>query len=374
MKKLRVGIIGAGFIATTAHIPALQLVADKVEIVAIADNRPDALAHAADRFGIPNRYTDAHQMLRENQFDLVHVCTANNTHKEFSIAAMQAGANVLCEKPLALTLADAKEMFRVSKETGKKLIACQNLRMGPMQEIKKIIDSGTLGDVYYTEIELLRRRGVPTWGRFHVKDDNGAGCLCDVGVHQIDATLFATGNPKLKSIFAFTNNQLATAGDANEENVGAVTGDKPYLYRTDYNYKDFSVEDFAGAVAIFENGMRMMLKFSWAINVPNSSFYRISGTKGGIFYDRESGLVHPITLCRQVNGYMANEILQIPIAKKGAMPDIGHRMLIRHIVEDVLIGGKPCVIQEEEMLNVVALIDAFYRSAALGRSVDASEL
>ena len=134
---LKVGIIGAGFIAGTSHIPSLQKLGKRVELVAIADNRPDALAYMQKYYQIPKAYTDPHEMLRENQFDVVHICTANNTHKEFSIAALRSGANVLCEKPLALTVKDAEEMFAEADKAGKLLIACQNNRMGPMQEVKK---------------------------------------------------------------------------------------------------------------------------------------------------------------------------------------------------------------------------------------------
>ena len=374
MRKLRAGIIGTGFIAATAHIPALLNLQDSVEIVAAADDRPEAVREAGERFRIPHIYTDPYKMLQENQLDLVHVCTANNTHKAFSIAALRAGANVLCEKPFALTLADAREMFDEAHKAGRKLIACQNLRMGAMQDIRDIIASGILGDLYFVEIEMLRRRGVPTWGRFHVKADSGAGCLCDVGVHFIDAALYAMGNPKPKAVCAFTNNALATKGLSNQETAGVVTGDKPFVYRKDYDYRDFDVEDIAGGMVSFENGLQMMFKCSWAINIPISNYYRFAGTKGGLVYDRGSGRTNPVTLSGIVNGYMADTELQIPSARPDAMQDVGHRALIRHIVEDVLIGGKDCVIREEETLNVVSIIEAVYRSARLGRSVEISEL
>ena len=233
---LKVGIIGAGFIAGTSHIPSLQKLGKRVELVAIADNRPDALAYMQKYYQIPKAYTDPHEMLRENQFDVVHICTANNTHKEFSIAALRSGANVLCEKPLALTVKDAEEMFAEADKAGKLLIACQNNRMGPMQEVKKIVESGLLGNVYYVNIQNIRRRGVPAWGRFHVKQENGGGPLCDVGVHYIDASLFALGNPRLTRVSADVFTKIADKGNASIDTMGAMTGVKPYLPRKDYDY------------------------------------------------------------------------------------------------------------------------------------------
>ena len=211
-KQLKVGVIGAGFIASTAHLPSILKLGGSCGADGHSGQPARGPEHIKSISPIPKTYTDPYEMLRENKFDVVHICTANNTHKEFAIAALRSGANVLCEKPLALTVKDAKEMFEEADRAGKKLIACQNNRMGPMQEVKKLIEDGVLGQVYYAEIENIRRRGVPAWGRFHVKEDNGGGPLCDVGVHYLDATLFAVGNPKLVSVSASTFTKIADRG------------------------------------------------------------------------------------------------------------------------------------------------------------------
>ncbi len=370
---LRVGIIGAGFIAGTAHLPSLMKLGTRIRLVAIADNRPEALKHIKKYYPIEKTYTDPYEMLRENELDLVHICTANNTHKEFTIAALRSGANVLCEKPLALTVADTKEMFQEADKAGKLLIACQNNRMGPMQKVKELIENGVLGNVYYTEIENIRRRGVPAWGRFHTKEDNGGGPLCDVGVHYIDAALFAVGNPKLVSVSANTFTKIANRGPASVDTMGAMTGEKPYLPRRDYDYHDYSVEDFASGIARFENGMQMMIKFSWALNLPRYDNYKIVGDRAGLVYEKSAGKEHPITLYGQQDDYLSDQSLEIPIAQKGAMHDVGHELLIHHLA-DVLQNGEKCVIQREEMLNVVAVMEAFYLSGKLNREIRREEL
>ena len=370
---LKVGIIGAGFIAGTSHIPSLQKLGKRVELVAIADNRPDALAYMQKYYQIPKAYTDPHEMLRENQFDVVHICTANNTHKEFSIAALHSGANVLCEKPLALTVKDAEEMFAEADKAGKLLIACQNNRMGPMQEVKKIVESGLLGNVYYVNIQNIRRRGVPAWGRFHVKQENGGGPLCDVGVHYIDASLFALGNPRLTRVSADVFTKIADKGNASIDTMGAMTGVKPYLPRKDYDYREYSVEDYASGIARFEGGLQMQIHFSWALNLPRKDGYVIVGDKAGLIYDKSSGRENPITLYSTQGEYLSDEMLEIPVARKGAMHDVGHEMLIEHVA-NVLQKGEECIIRREEMLNVVAVMEGFYRSAELGREVTREEL
>lgn len=370
---LKVGIIGAGFIAGTSHIPSLQKLGKRVELVAIADNRPDALAYMQKYYQIPKAYTDPHEMLRENQFDVVHICTANNTHKEFSIAALRSGANVLCEKPLALTVKDAEEMFAEADKAGKLLIACQNNRMGPMQEVKKIVESGLLGNVYYVNIQNIRRRGVPAWGRFHVKQENGGGPLCDVGVHYIDASLFALENPRLTRVSADVFTKIADKGNASIDTMGAMTGVKPYLPRKDYDYREYSVEDYASGIARFEGGLQMQIHFSWALNLPRKDGYVIVGDKAGLIYDKSSGRENPITLYSTQGEYLSDEMLEIPVARKGAMHDVGHEMLIEHVA-NVLQKGEECIIRREEMLNVVAVMEGFYRSAELGREVTREEL
>lgn len=372
-RPLKIGIIGAGFVTGTSHLPSLVTLGDRIELTAIADNRPEALEHISKHFSFKKLYTDPYEMLRENELDLVHVCTANNTHKEYTIAALRAGANVFCEKPLALTLKDAEEMFAEAEKAGKLLIACQNNRMGPMQEVKKLVEDGVLGEVYFCEIDNFIRRGVPAWGRFHVKSDNGAGPLCDIGVHYLDATLFAINNPRFTAVSATTFTKLANKEDCSIGNRGPVTGEHTYLPRNDYNYSDFSVEDFASGLVRFENGMQMIIKFSWALNLPSGSSYKLAGDKAGLVYDKTGKFENPISIHGVKDGQLYDEVLEIPIAKKGAMHDVGHEMLIHHVV-DVVQNGVECIIKKEEMLNVVAIMEAFYKSGELGREVTRDEL
>lgn len=369
--KLKIGIIGAGFIAGRSHIPAILKLGDRAEIVALADNRPDALRHMAQRYGIGKTYTDPYKMLQENQLDLVHVCTANNTHKEFTIAALRSGANVLCEKPLALNLQDAREMFAEADRAGRMLIACQNNRFGPMQKVKELVAAGELGEIYFSELENIRNRGVPPWGRFHIAEENGHGPLCDVGVHFIDAALFALGNPTLKSASASTFRKLADKSDATAECRGAMEGDQPYLPRFDFDYHDFNVEDFAAGMLRFENGLQMQVRFTWASNMPGGDYYRLAGTKAGLTFVKHLGLENPVSIHSFDQGTLCSREIELPI--KGTMVEYGHQLLIEHVA-NVLQNHEECLIKRAEMLNVVAAMDAFYRSAAYGREVTAAEL
>ncbi|WP_052487384.1 Gfo/Idh/MocA family protein [Gordoniibacillus kamchatkensis] len=361
----RVAIIGAGFIAGTAHIPAYLGLGKRVEIVAVADNREEACIHAAKLFQIPNYYTDPQQMLDECKPDLVSVCTANKTHKQWTIAALRAGAHVLCEKPIALNLQDAREMYEEADKAGRMLIACQNNRMGAIQAVKDLVDSGRLGDIYFAEIENVRRRGVPTWGQFHLAKENGGGPFCDVGVHYVDALMFILGNPKLISVSGKTWTKIANA----DPNAGkSKTGTNLQYVPRAYDYREFAVEDHAAGSMRFEGDLLVNFKFSWALNLPPVDGYRIAGTEGGLVYNKKAQGDHPIAIYTSMNQYQADTVPDIDIAKPGAVKGVGHDLLIEHII-DVLDGKEECIIKREEVLNVVAVMEAFYLSGKLNREV-----
>lgn len=161
--RLRVAVIGCGMIANSAHFPALNILREKgeIEVVGVADIRPEAAKETAERHNVPKWYVDPQQMLDELYPDFVAVCTPNMHHKEWTIKALKAGAHVACEKPMAISLADAKEMWQTAKECDKMLFPCQCMRWrNYMQQSKILVDSGELGDVYFSDIEFIRRIGI----------------------------------------------------------------------------------------------------------------------------------------------------------------------------------------------------------------------
>ena len=128
MKQYKVAIIGNGMICNAAHIPAYKAMGDKVKIVAVADIREEAAKETAERHGIPKYYVDPYKMLEEEKPDIISVCTPNAYHKEYTLAGFRAGCHVVCEKPVAVTCADAEEMFNAAEKAGKHLFVIQSLR------------------------------------------------------------------------------------------------------------------------------------------------------------------------------------------------------------------------------------------------------
>ena len=164
--KVRIAVIGTGMICNCAHLPAIDNLRKKglAELVACADIRPEAAQETAARWGIPEWYADPQQMLDKHRgkLDIVAVCTPNLAHKTWSIAALQAGANVMCEKPLALTYRDAKEMFAVADACGKLLFPCQSRRWtNDMVFAKDAMEQAKIGKPYFADISFCRVTAFP---------------------------------------------------------------------------------------------------------------------------------------------------------------------------------------------------------------------
>lgn len=303
-EKLKVAIIGTGMIANSAHFPALNVLRKQglVEVVGVADIRSEAAAETAERHGVPKWYTDPQRMLDELHPDFVAVCTPNVYHKEWTIKALRAGAHVACEKPIAVTLADAQEMWRVAEETGKHLFPCQCMRWrNYMQQSKELVSSGELGDVYFSDIEFIRRIGIPTWGMFHMKEHNFGGPFCDLGVHLIDSLLWIVGGKKVKSVSGNAYTKIANRGEDILLSIAESGAYNGTFTPRPYDYREFNVEDFATGFMRLEDGMSVNFKFSWAINLPTTNLDMvICGDKGGLSVNGEK-------LYRNIGRYQTDE-------------------------------------------------------------------
>ena len=369
-KKFKVGVIGTGMIANAAFLPAYVNVEDRVEVVAVADTRIESAKDTAARFEIPNVYDDPQKMLEEMELDLVTICTPNNFHKRLSIAAFRAGINVVCEKPVAVTYADAVEMFDEADKAGKNLFVAQTMRFSDSTiSAKRIMDAGRIGEPYYGDISIIRRRGIPTWGYFHRKDFNFGGPFCDLGVHIIDSLLFLTGNPKIKSVHGKAWAKIANQNEDIETSLAESGAFEGVFTPLAYNNDDFNVEDMSAGLIRFEGDLLVNFKFSWAVNIPNGEYMHIAGTKGGL------QILPQMKLLTNQDGFQV-EVSPHQVVRKSyasLTPFYGHWSLVEHIL-DVFDGKCECIIKKEELLNTVGAIEAFYLSSEQDRDVKISEL
>ena len=348
----KVCIISCGMIANSAHIPAYRRFSEDFEITAVCDINENAARETAKRHEISHYYVNAEEMLEKEKPDVVSVCVPNCFHREYVLMALRHGANVICEKPLAFTYSDAREMFDCAEREGKVLMACQSMRFTPDRlAAKRFIDSGGTDEIYYGEISRIRRRGIPTWGTFHMKKISCGGAFIDIGVHMLDALIWLMGNPKIKSVsgVALQNhkNEIGSLKDS-----GALTGEVHNI--RPFDVEEMDVEDFACGMLTFENNAKVNFKVAWAANMPEASDIRLVSRKAGI--DLPSGRVY-----FSESGESVLKTEKCPYDT----PFFGH-MYIADNLRSVLKGEAEPVIKPEETINTAAIIDLFYKSAELG--------
>jgi len=369
--EYKVGIIGTGMIANAAHIPALNNLRKKkiAEIVAVADVNSESAKRTAERHGIKEYYSDPQKMLDEKELDIVVICTPNYYHKQWTIAALRSGANVVCEKPLTIRYKDSIELFEEAKKCGRNLYPVQSIRWrNDIEHSYKIIQSGEIGATYYSDISYIRRYGIPMWGMYHMKEYNVGGAFCDVGVHFLDAFLWMAGNPEVESVSGNAFTKLAVKGEKILVDIaegGAYSG---LFNPVKYDYKKFNVEEFAVGSIRFKGDIFVNFKFAWAVFLPTSGLeMSVIGDKGGFIINKN-------TLIKNINGYQGEIVLNTydNRAYRG-IEFARHWYMWEHLIK-VMEGQEERRVKPEETLNLITALECFYRSAEEHREVSASEI
>ena len=272
VKKLKYGVIGCGAIAEGRHLPAIKAIKDGIELAAFCDIVKDCADKMNNKFrgGKGKVFTDYKELIKED-LDAVLVLTPNNSHCEISVAALNAGRHVLCEKPMAINYTEAQRMIKASKDSGKLLtVSYQNRFRSDSLHLKKTCAAGELGDIYFAKAIALRRRAVPTWGVFLDKEKQGGGPLIDIAAHSLDLTLFAMDNYEPAYCVGKTYHKLNS--DTNTANMWG-----------DWDSEKFTVEDSAFGYVVMKNGATIIIESSWALNTLNvkEAVIELCGTKGG---------------------------------------------------------------------------------------------
>ena len=351
MGKIKAGIIGTGGISH-CHMDGYKAMADRVDVVAVCDLDEEKVKAYAAKYDVPRWYTDYNEMMEKEDLDCVSVCTWNSAHKGATIAALRGGANVICEKPMAMNAAEAEEMRSAAKETGKLLQIGFVRRFGPdANQIKKYNEEGLLGDIYYGKATYLRKDGCPG-GWFGDKTYSGGGPLIDLGVHVIDLSRYLAGNPKPVSAFGVTYNNLG----CNRARGGCVAWDGP-SQQSGYEY---SVEDFASALIRFDNGFTLSVEASFNLNIDNDrGTVELFGTKAGVNANN----------C-ELNTVMAGKYVKVvPDGDNGFQFVESFRAEISSFVE-ASMGEAPCRATAEDGVWIMKILDAIYESAKTGKSVE----
>lgn len=190
MKKLKIALIGAGGIATSSHAPAYEKM-ENVEIAAVCDIIEERAVKMAERLGAPMHCTDYKKVFEIDGLDAVDICTPNYLHSIIAVDALEHGLNVFCEKPDAVSVAEAEKMKAAAEKSGKVLMVMRNNRYrGISSYLKQFIADGKMGEIYAARCGWQRRRGIPgKGGWFTTKEQSGGGPLIDLGVHMIDLSI-----------------------------------------------------------------------------------------------------------------------------------------------------------------------------------------
>ncbi len=350
MSKIKVGVIGVGNISNE-HIQAYLRNPD-VELYAFCDINEEQLNKMGDKYGVSRRFTDMNDLLALPEIDAVSVCTWNAAHAPCTIAALNAGKHVLCEKPMSISKAYAEEMKAAAERNGKLLMIGFVRRFGnDCAILQDFINNDYFGELYYAKATYLRRKGNPG-GWFGNKELSGGGPLIDLGVHVIDLVRYLMGKPKAISVYGATFQKLGDRRNIKEKVDYASTG------KSDNDI--CNVEDLATGMIRFDNGAVLHIEASFSLNIkaPEGKI-ELFGTKAGAKLDPE------LELYAEENGYMTNVTLTAPTALSF---DNLFKNEIDHFVSCVK-GEAECLAPAEDGVELMAILDALYESARTGHEV-----
>lgn len=350
MDKIKIGVIGVGGISNE-HIQAYQK-NPNVELYAFCDINEEQLKKMSEKYGVTRTYTSAEEMLKLSEIDAVSVCTWNSAHAPCTIAALNAGKHVLCEKPMATSEKEAREMMEAAQRNGKLLMIGFVRRYGnDCAVLKDFISKDYFGDLYYAKATYLRRNGNPG-GWFGDKSRSAGGPLIDLGVHVIDLTRYLMGNPKPVSVYGATFQKLL-----NRPNIKST---KEYNSVSAASNDICDVEDLASAMIRYDNGAVLQIEASFSLNIKkDEGKIQLFGTKGGAKLDPE------LEMYTEVNDYLADVSLAMPTALdfNGLFANE-----VNHYV-DCIMNKTACKSPAEDGVALMRILDAVYESARTGHEV-----
>lgn len=361
--KLKIGIIGCGGIANQKHMPSLSKLTHLGEMVAFCDIIEESAVKAAKEFGTEHAtvYTDYKELLKDESIDVVHVLTPNLQHSFITVAALEAGKHVMCEKPMAINSLEAKKMLDAAKKTGKKLtIGYQNRFRNDSQILQRACREGELGDIYFSKAHAVRRRGVPTWGVFLDKEQQGGGPLIDLGTHALDLALWFMDNYKPKSVSGSVFHKMA------DKYEGNLMGE--------WDPKSYHVEDSAFGLIKMENGATIYLEAAWALNTTDTreAMTTLCGTEGGA---EMKGSPFPGNNELVFNKAQFGQLVETKSSLGGGIAYFGPGAEdpgvkeARQWLESIINDTEPLV-KPEQAYVVTQILEAIYKSAETGQTIE----
>jgi len=354
LQPVRVAVIGAGAIATRGHIPSLRNLPG-VTVAAICDTNAERAQAVATELSIPDAYSDWREVVARDDIDAITVGVPNVFHAPISLAALESGKHVLCEKPLAMNATEGAQMVDLAQQQGKVLAINLNNRLRPdVQALKQAADSGRFGKIYYVSARMIRRSGIPGFGSwFTRKELAGGGALLDIGVHSLDMALYISSFPTIAAVQGIVASMHGPAGRGlGGWGIDRVAGGT------------FDVDDFASLSLRLADGGVIKVEVTWAAHGPNEERLQIFGDKGGADLNPDRyGERTPVRY------YTTEDGQELDIT-----PTLHHsnimtwQLSIGRFIEAIRGNGQPAA-TGAEALQVQRILDAVYRSSAEGREV-----
>ncbi len=337
---LRAGVIGLGWAGET-HLRCYRDLAG-VEPVALAGLEDERRAALGASYGIEDLPREWEELVSRPDLDVISVCAPNYLHAPITVAALDAGKHVLCEKPLARTGAEATTMVEAAERYDRVLHTSFNHReRGDVHLLRRHLADGGLGHVYHAKASWMRRRGVPNAGSWFTSlEMAGGGPLIDLGVHVLDLALHLLDEPRVLSVTAATYSELG----------------------------GFDVEDLATAFVRLDGGATLLLEASWATHGSAGDDFGVTlfGSRGGAEMS--------------VRGYATTDTVRLFTDVAGAPAEVrpqvgageGHKAVVRAFLAAVRSGdwGEH---RGYEGLQRAQVVDACYASAVEGREVMLSD-
>lgn len=331
MEKVNIGIVGLGWISQVVHLPILQKLPE-ANIVAVCDKDRGRTRLVAEKFGIKTFTSDYGEMLARENIQAVIVAASTDAHRELALKAMAAGKDVLIEKPVARTTAEAAAIVEASHEFKRKAMVGMNHRFRPDSMIlRSFVEGNELGKIFYVKAGWLRRRTTDTT-LIQQKEKSGGGVFLDLGIVMLDMALWMLGYPDVSRVSATT-----------------------------YRHRSRRVEDTAVVSLHLKNDARINIEVSWSLFLDDDVYYcDLYGSDG-------SASLNPITVNKELHGHLVN--------LAPAKVDSPHQMFKRSYENELkhFLGAvreiHPLVSPVDEAVHRMRVVDALFRSARLGRDV-----
>lgn len=345
--KIRAAIVGSGF-AADIHADGYENCID-AEVAAVASPNKEHVKAFADKFGITNYYTDYNEMLKRDDIDIVSVCTPNYLHHDISVAVAEAGKNVVCEKPLAVTLEEADNMINAAEQNNVKLFYAENWHFAPaLVRVAEIVKSGAIGDVLYFKAKEAHGGSHSSYAL--KKKYCGGGCLIHMAIHPIGYGLALKEGVKPARVYA----EISGGGENN------------------ILHPRFEGEDFSVLIIDFEDGTRGVIDANYITKGGLDDTVEIYGSKGTIKADISQG--SPLKVF-SLEGYdYAVEKAEMTTGWTFPTPNenwgLGYHNEIAHFVECLIEKKRPRFGTDGKGgRDALRIVMAGYQSAEMGEAV-----